>query len=59
LQPPFYSRNQKEMYDKTLHQPLSIPDSASHHVRDLLTEMLRKHRLERWEKFLLNKILIN
>jgi serine/threonine protein kinase len=45
--PPFYSKNQHEMYQKTLSQPLSIPGSASPQARDILTRMLQKNRQER------------
>lgn len=45
--PPFYSRNQKEMYERILNQPLSVPNLASNQARDILTGMLKKNRLER------------
>lgn len=45
--PPFYSKNQHEMYQKTLCQPLSIPGSASPHARDILNAMLQKSRMDR------------
>ncbi|KAL3102270.1 hypothetical protein niasHS_003679 [Heterodera schachtii] len=45
--PPFYSKNQNEMYHKTLTQPLCVPSSASTLVRKLLVEILHKDRSER------------
>uniref|UniRef100_A0A914I8G4 Uncharacterized protein n=1 Tax=Globodera rostochiensis TaxID=31243 RepID=A0A914I8G4_GLORO len=45
--PPFYSKNQNEMYHKTLTQPLCVPASASSSVSKLLVEMLQKDRSER------------
>ncbi|KAI1729789.1 protein kinase domain-containing protein [Ditylenchus destructor] len=45
--PPFYSKNQNEMYEKTLNQPLSIPHTASPPARTILSQMLNKDRAER------------
>jgi serine/threonine protein kinase len=46
--PPFYSKNQNEMYEKTLHQPLHISGSSvTPQVRDILKCMFNKNRLER------------
>jgi len=45
--PPFYSKNQKEMYDRILHQPLSISSMASPHSKDILKKLLHKDRHQR------------
>jgi len=45
--PPFYSKNQKEMYDRILHQPLSISSMASSHSKDILKKLLHKDRHQR------------
>ena len=45
--PPFYSKNQKEMYDRILHQPLSISSMASPHSKDILKKLLQKDRHQR------------
>ena len=46
--PPFYSKNQHEMYEKTLNQPLMIPATASPAARDVLTQCLNKNRQAGW-----------
>uniref|UniRef100_A0A914PSK3 AGC-kinase C-terminal domain-containing protein n=2 Tax=Panagrolaimus TaxID=55784 RepID=A0A914PSK3_9BILA len=45
--PPFYSRNQKEMYDQILNQPLTISNMASPSSRDILQSLLEKDRHKR------------
>jgi serine/threonine protein kinase len=45
--PPFYSKNQHEMYERALHQPLSIPSSASPLAKEILGPLLNKNPAER------------
>jgi len=40
--PPFYSRNQQEMYQAILTQPLVFKASGSHTTRHLLKGLLQK-----------------
>jgi serine/threonine protein kinase len=45
--PPFYSKNQKEMYERILKQPLTISSLASAPSRDILQSLLQKDRHKR------------
>ncbi|KAI6216098.1 hypothetical protein M3Y94_00463300 [Aphelenchoides besseyi] len=42
--PPFYSKDQKEMYEKIVHQPLTIPNTTSPNARQILKELLNKDK---------------
>ena len=45
--PPFYCKNQKEMYDRILNQPLTISALATNCIRDILQGLLQKDRHRR------------
>jgi serum/glucocorticoid-regulated kinase 1 len=45
--PPFYSKNQKEMYERILKQPLTISSLASTSSREILQSLLQKDRHKR------------
>jgi len=45
--PPFYSKNQQEMYQKIINQQLIIPSNISLSARNFLQRILRKNRFER------------
>lgn len=45
--PPFYSKNQNEMYERIVHQPLVISSMASAASRDILSQLLQKNSAER------------
>jgi serine/threonine protein kinase len=45
--PPFYSKNQKEMYERILKQPLTLSSLASNPSRDILQSLLQKDRHKR------------
>lgn len=45
--PPFYSKNQKEMYERILKQPLTISSLASSSSREILQSLLQKDRHKR------------
>ncbi|KAI6227575.1 Serine/threonine-protein kinase sgk-1 [Aphelenchoides fujianensis] len=42
--PPFYSKDHKEMYEKIVHQPLTIPNTTSPTARQILKELLNKDK---------------
>uniref|UniRef100_A0A914CL79 Serum/glucocorticoid regulated kinase 1 n=1 Tax=Acrobeloides nanus TaxID=290746 RepID=A0A914CL79_9BILA len=45
--PPFYSKNQNEMYERIVHQPLVISSMVSAAPRDILSQLLQKNSAER------------
>ncbi|CAD5233352.1 unnamed protein product [Bursaphelenchus xylophilus] len=45
--PPFYSKDHKEMYEKILYKPLSVPATASATTKQVLNDFLKKDRSER------------
>ncbi|XP_022649490.1 serine/threonine-protein kinase Sgk2-like isoform X2 [Varroa jacobsoni] len=45
--PPFYSRNNKQLYDNILHQPLTFKHNVSSTARSLLTGLLEKDKKKR------------
>uniref|UniRef100_A0A914KT89 Uncharacterized protein n=1 Tax=Meloidogyne incognita TaxID=6306 RepID=A0A914KT89_MELIC len=45
--PPFYSKNQQEMYQKIINQQLIIPSNISLSTKNFLQRILRKNRFER------------
>uniref|UniRef100_A0A914L522 Uncharacterized protein n=1 Tax=Meloidogyne incognita TaxID=6306 RepID=A0A914L522_MELIC len=45
--PPFYSKNQQEMYQKIINHQLIIPSNISFSARNFLQRILRKNHFER------------
>ncbi|KAK0396816.1 hypothetical protein QR680_001869 [Steinernema hermaphroditum] len=46
-EPPFYSQDRREMYDRIINQKLSISPLATPSSRDILTHLLQKDRTKR------------